>query len=194
MYQLFGSVRSRAFRVRWALEELGVPYDFIEAAPHDPQVRALSPLGRIPILVAEGHPITDSTAILTFLADRHGALTHPAGSLARADQDAITGFVLDDLDGVLWTMSKHRMVLPEALRSATVMPAAEWELARAFGRLEAMLGEGPFLTGASLTIPDIIAAHCCGWAMGQKIALASDPLKAWLDNLRARPAYNAARA
>ena len=59
-------------RVLWALEELGLEYIHHSAAPRSEQVRALNPLGKIPILVDGDAVLTDSTAILTYLADKHG--------------------------------------------------------------------------------------------------------------------------
>ena len=97
-YTVYGTVKSRAARVVWLLEELGVPFDQVGAPPRSDDVVALNPSGKVPVLVADGVPISDSTAILTFLADRHGAFTYPAGTLDRARQDSLTQFLLDEFD------------------------------------------------------------------------------------------------
>ena len=86
---VYGSVRSRTLRVLWALEELGRTYAVVHAAPRSEAVRALNPAGKIPVLTTGGVTLTDSVAIVQFLADRHGAdpsgLTHPpARSPARS--------------------------------------------------------------------------------------------------------------
>ena len=86
--KVFGSVKSRAMRVIWMLEELEVPFEHVSAAPRSADVMALNATGKVPVLLADGVPITDSTAILTFLADHFGRLTAPAGSLERARQEA----------------------------------------------------------------------------------------------------------
>ena len=59
--------------------------------PHSEQVLARNPSGKIPVLVDGGTTVTDSTAIMTYLADRHGRLTFPAGTVERARQDGYTG-------------------------------------------------------------------------------------------------------
>ena len=74
MYTVIGTLTSRTFRVLWALEELGQPYAHEPVPPHSERVMALNATGKIPVLLVDGAALTDSTAILTFLADRHGAL------------------------------------------------------------------------------------------------------------------------
>lgn len=65
MYKLVGNRATRAFRALWLLEELGVPYEHVPAAPRSEEVRAVSPLGKVPVLVVGDDVIADSTAILT---------------------------------------------------------------------------------------------------------------------------------
>ncbi len=72
MYTVIGTVRTRAARVLWMLEELGLPYTHVAAGPRSDGVTPFNPAGKVPVLIADHVPITDSTAILTFLADRHG--------------------------------------------------------------------------------------------------------------------------
>ena len=76
MYTVIGNSKSRTLRVLWLLEELGLEYEHVSASPRSPDVVALNPSGKVPVLVTEDTPITDSTAILSFLADRHGAFTY----------------------------------------------------------------------------------------------------------------------
>ncbi|MEM1302522.1 MAG: glutathione S-transferase N-terminal domain-containing protein, partial [Pseudomonadota bacterium] len=74
-YTVIGSARSRAFRVLWALEELGVPYEHLAEGPRSDKVFELNPLGKVPVLLDGDEAITDSNAILHYLADKHGGLT-----------------------------------------------------------------------------------------------------------------------
>ncbi|MFN6951161.1 MAG: glutathione S-transferase N-terminal domain-containing protein, partial [Albidovulum sp.] len=92
MYTIIGTVGSRAARVLWMLEELGEPYEHIAAPPRSEGVTAFNPAGKVPVLVEDGTPITDSTAIIQYLADKHGKLTYRAGTLDRARQDSLTQF------------------------------------------------------------------------------------------------------
>lgn len=191
-YHLFGGVQSRAFRVLWALHELGLPFEHTPSPPRSPEVRALNPSGKVPVLVVDGTPVHDSTAILTYLTDRHGALTHAPGTLERARQDALTQRILDEIDGTLWTASRHSFVLPEEMRVPAIKEPLKWEYARSCARIAAEL-DGPFLMGDAMTVPDIILAHCLGWAISARFPAEEPALRDYLDRMRARPAYKAAR-
>lgn len=192
-YTVYGAVRSRAFRVLWLLEELGVPYAHVAAGPQSEEVRAVSPLGKIPVLTDGQDVVPDSSAILTYLADKHGTLTHPAGTVDRARQDAWTFRILDDVESLLWTAAKHSFVLPEAERVPDIKEACRTEYARNIARImdEA---KGPCLMGDDILIPDILLCHCGGWAQSAKFPEPTAEFASYLKHLRARPAFQRAAA
>lgn len=192
MYQVIGTGRSRARRVLWMLEELGLAYEHVAENPRSPGVVALNPAGKIPILIVDGTPITDSTAILTYLSDRHGALTCPAGTLSRARQDSLTQFLLDEFDSALWLAARHSFVLPEELRLAAIKNSLRWEFERSQKTLVHRMSEGGFVMGEQMTVPDIILADCLGWALTAKFPIVEHRLTEFLDRMRARPAYQRA--
>ena len=91
--QLIGDTRSRAFRVKWMLEEIGEPYEHVQAGPHSPDALAWNVSGKIPSLVEEGEAVFDSTAIIQYLADSRGRFTPKArhagtGAAGRLDEPA----------------------------------------------------------------------------------------------------------
>jgi len=178
----------------WMLEELGVPFTHVPAAPRSDDVRALNTSGKVPVLVVDGVPISDSTAIIQFLADKHAALTFAAGTLDRARQDSLTHFLLDEFDAVLWTAARHSFILPEDQRVPAVKDSLKWEFARSQAALVARMGPGPFLMGDTMTVPDILLAHCLIWAKGAKFPVTEPVLDDYLDRLRARPAFVRAMA
>ena len=194
MYTVIGTVRSRTMRVLWMLEELGLPYDHIGAMPRSEGVTAFNPAGKVPVLIEDGTPITDSTAIIQYLADKHGQLTHPAGTLDRARQDSLTQFLLDEFDANLWMAARHSFVLPEELRHAAIKNTLRWEFERSQKTLVHRIGEGPFVMGDMMTVPDIILTHCGNWALGAKFPITEHRLTEYLDQMRARPAYKRAMA
>ena len=189
MYKVLGTANTRAFRVMWMLEELGQPYDHVPAAPQSDGVVAFNPSGKVPVLIDEGAPITDSTAIIQYLADRHGALTHKAGTIERARQDSLTQFLLDEFDAVLWTAARHTFVLPEELRVSAIKDTLRWEFQRSQQILKQRAGNGPFLMGEMMTVPDIILTHCLGWAHSARFPLMDCWDQNYLVKMRARPAY-----
>ncbi len=188
MYTVYGSLMSRAFRVLWMLEELGEPYEFVNAGPRSGVVTAMNPSGKVPVMKDGDEVITDSTAILTYLADKHGKLTFPAGTIERARQDSLTHMVLDELDAVLWTGARHSFVLPEEKRVPEVKPSLKWEFARNTDRLAEKL-QGPFLMGNEMTIPDIIVTHCLNWAFGAKFPCENEKMLAYTKSMRSRDAF-----
>lgn len=188
-YTVLGSPKNRGMRVIWMLEELEQPYTLQTDPPRSDAVRALNPLGKVPVLLDGDAVLTDSVAILTYLADKHGALTFPAGTVARARQDGRTQFILDEMDSLLWVAARHSFILPEDLRVPEIKPSLKWEFEQAVARFEILLGDGPFLMGDTMTIADIVAAHCGSWAVAARFPMESARFRAYVDRLRARPAF-----
>ena len=193
MYTVIGGVASRAFRVLWMLEELGAAYEHQPAGPQSDEVKAHNPAGKIPVLIDDGQAITDSSAILTYLADKHQALTYPAGTIDRARQDALTFAILDEVDSVLWTAARHSFVLPEEERVPDVKDSLKREYSRNIARLMDRMA-GPFLMGEMMTVPDIILTHCGNWAVSAKFPEPEARFAEYLANIRTRPAYGWTRA
>jgi len=192
-YTLIGAVKSRAFRVLWTLEELGLDYDHIDAAPRSAEVMRVSPAGKVPVFIADDVPITDSVAIMTYLADRHGALSFAPGTTERAHQDSLTHLILDEFDALLWTAARHSFVLPEEHRLPAIKDSLQWEFTRSQSHIVSRMdANGPFLMGETMTIADILLAHCCGRATNAKFPITEPRLQEHMAMMRARPAFNRA--
>lgn len=191
MYRVIGAVKSRAMRVLWALEEIGAPYEHVPAAARSDEAKAFNPTGKIPAFVDGDEVLTDSMAIVTYLADKHGKLTAPSGTIARARQDAMTFWLVDEFDAVLWAAAKHSFVLPEDKRVPAVKDTLKAEFEASAAQLSDWL-DGEFLMGDSLTIPDILACHCLNWAIGANFPRTDEKLFNYAKNLRNRPAFQAA--
>ena len=193
-YTLIGQSKTRAARVLWMLEELGLTYDHHNEMPRSDAVRAHNPSGKVPVLLVDGQALTDSTAICQYLADAHGALTYPAGTLERARQDGMTQRILDELDAVLWTAARHSFILPAEQRVAEVKPSLKWEFTRNLDALADQMGARPFVMGDRMTVPDILLAHCLLWARGAKFEVSEPVMLAYAERLMARPAFARAMA
>lgn len=190
MYQVIGGLKSRTFRVMWVLEELGLEYEHIAAPPRSAEVVAFNPAGKVPVLVSGGVPITDSVAIMTYLADKHGSLTFPAGTIERARQDSLTQFINDEFDALLWTAARHSFILPEEHRVPQIKPSLQWEFERSqHALIPRMAEDGPFLMGETMTIADILLAHCGNWAVNAKFPIVEDQLREFVSMMRDRPSF-----
>jgi glutathione S-transferase len=85
--ELYYAPRSRSFTALWLLEELGVPYrlesfDLNSGRHKQPDYLQLNPMGKVPLVVHEGIPVSETGAIAIYLADRF-----PAARLAPALDD-----------------------------------------------------------------------------------------------------------
>ncbi|MBO9401039.1 glutathione S-transferase family protein [Shimia sp. R9_3] len=188
MYEVIGSPTSRAIRVLWMLEELGQPYKLHPEQPQTELVKSHNPSGKIPILIEGAEKITDSTAILTYLADKHGALTAPKGTVARAHQDSLTQQILDEVEAGLWTASRHNFILPEARRVPAIKETLIWEYNRGINNVMARR-KGAYLMGEEITIPDIILTHCATWAKFEGFSTDNAELVPYIKHTRARAAF-----
>lgn len=188
MYKVFGLPASRAFRVLWALEEIGAPYELVPCPPRSDVVKRLNPSGKIPVLQHGDEILTDSTAILSYLADRHACLTAPMGTLERTRQDALTYTLLDELDALVWTAARHSFVLPQEHRYPDIKRSLKWEFSRNLDRISENI-EGPFLMGDELRIPDIVFLHSLDWAKSARFPIDNPAVEDYSKRLHSRPAF-----
>lgn len=193
MYKVIGGVKTRAFRVMWMLQELGQPFEVVHAAPRSDEAKAFNPTGKVPALLDGDALLTDSVAIMQYLGDKHGGLTAPAGTIARARQDAMLFWLIDEFDAILWAAAKHSFVWPEDMRVPEIKPSLKAEFARAAKVLSDKL-DGPFLMGDEITVPDLLAVHCINWSIGAGFDPVDDKLGTWATGLRKREAFKAVRA
>ena len=193
MYTVVGSIKSRAFRVMWMLEELGQEYTHIDAVPRSEEAMKYNPLGKIPALIDGDHVLTDSVAIMTYLGDKHGALTARAGTPERAHQDALTFWLIDEFDAVLWAAAKHSFVFPKEQRVPEIKDSLKAEFTRSATKLAERL-DGHYLVGGQMTHADILACHCLNWSIGAGFPRVDDRLGKWASSMRERPAFKAAQA
>ena len=93
MIKLYHCADARSFRVLWALEELGLPYE-LEVMPFPPRYRVegykdLNPLGTVPACFIDGALMTESAAIPHVLATRFG----PSALAVAADEPAYPAYM-----------------------------------------------------------------------------------------------------
>jgi glutathione S-transferase len=77
MIKLYGGARSRASIVRWYLEELAIPYEFIlvdmaVGEHHQPEFLKLNPFGKVPVITDGDFVLFESGAILLYLNQKYG--------------------------------------------------------------------------------------------------------------------------
>ncbi|RYZ09897.1 MAG: glutathione S-transferase family protein [Myxococcales bacterium] len=168
MLKLYGFARvnegargnTRDLRVLWALEELGLPYDIVgmDHPKHDldsPAYRALNPFGQIPVIDDDGVVVSESGAILLYLARKSGKLipTDLAGEaqVLRWCFTALTTIEVPVLSLWFVNLSGGKGSKPsEALRSWAEMRLKE---------LDGWLNHRQFIATDELTVADILMTH-----------------------------------
>jgi glutathione S-transferase len=201
---------SRSQRVLWLLEELGVPYEIIRynrqpnmLAP--PELRAIHPLGKSPVITDNGNTIAESGAIVEYIVDTYGngRLIPPEKTPERlrftywlhyAEGSAMPPLLLKLIFGM---MPKRAPLLMRPIVSAisakalTTMVTPQLKTHMAFW--EGELSKSEWFAGSVFSAADIqmsfpleAAAARGGLEHGHPKAMA------WLTKIHARPAYQRA--
>ncbi len=136
-------------RAAIVLAEKGVPFERREVdLAHKPDwFMKLSPLGKTPVLTVDGEAIFESAVICEYLEDTHGPALHPADPLRRARHRAWMEFG----SALLNTIGAFYGAPDEA-----ALHARAGDLRARFEQLEAVLGEGPFFSGARFCMVDAV--------------------------------------
>lgn len=193
MYKVLGSKGSRITRVLWMLEEVGQPYEIENAKPQSEAARAVNPSGKVPVLLIDGTPLTDSAAICAYLGEKHPEAGMASRNVEeRAQLDSWMEFAQSELEAPLWNKLKHRFILPDELKTE-VGPWTAWEFATNLKAAERRIGGNEFAMGDRFTAVDVILGHIAQWARAGKFAVESQAMNDYFDRVLARPALAKAR-
>ncbi len=187
MYKVLGIAQSRAFRVLWMLEEIGECYEHISAKPGSSEILKFNVSGKVPVLIDGKDVLTDSSAIVSYLGDKHKKLSFQSGSIERAYQDSMVFRIIDEVDMILWLAARHSFILPEERRVNAIKPSLKWEFERNIDRIMSEK-ESKFLMGDEFMLPDIILAHCGSWARSAKFPLENRRFNDYINLCYDRPA------
>jgi glutathione S-transferase len=174
----------RDLRVRWALEEAGLPYEsrLLSGGEHKkPAYRSLQPFGQVPIFQEDGVVLFESGAIVLHIGERCEALLpKEENARARAVQWVLAALnSIEPFTTYLWMMEP----------SDTVYQKMDEFLRGRLADLSAALGDKPYLDGQHFTAGDLImAAVLC--SLRDTNIVSNDPrLNAYLHRCTARPGY-----
>lgn len=189
---------SRSQRILWLLEELGVDYEIrhhqrdavTNLAP--PELLAIHPLGKSPVIEDEGRTVYESAAIVEYLCERHGG-AHLVPQRGTDDHVRYTEY-MHFAEGSAMTpilLSLYVGRLGEA--AAPLKPRIDQQLDSHFAFMEAELGDSGFWVGDSLTGADIMLSFPAEIAVMQGRAADKPKLTAFVQWLHGRPAWQRAR-
>jgi glutathione S-transferase len=203
--ELYSWPRSSGTRVAWALEELGVPYKYVELDPQKdehlaPKYLAVNPHGKVPALIDGNQRFFESAAILLHLGEKYGVETKlwpAAGGQARADALCWTVWAMTELMSYMMQYLYHGLDTPVSYAPEDrSQAAADYNLSqfkRNLDALEARLRDRDYLLGG-FSLVDVAAGSVLALGTLFGLGLENHPrTAAWLKRCTERPAFKRAR-
>lgn len=188
---------SRSQRILWLLEELGAEYEIVHhqrdpitsLAP--PELLAVHPLGKSPVLEDDGQMIYESAAIVEYLCERHGG----SHLVPKRGTD-------DHIRYLEWLhFAEGSAMLPFLLRlytgrlgdaAAPLKPRIDEQLESHFRYMEERLLPSGFFVGEGLTGADIMLSFPAEAAVKSGLAADKPKLTRYVAAIHARPTYQSA--
>jgi glutathione S-transferase len=191
---LYYAPRTRAARVAFLLEELGVPYerrhmDLAARENHEPSYRRVHPHGQVPALRDGDAVVFETAAICLHLADRYaerGLAPAPGGALRGAYYQWIV-YAVTTLEPPLADIWLQRQQ-PETDRDPGMQRAALERFQQSAKVLETALGSS-YLLGESFSAADVLVGSIVVWAESMGLLAGHQRLAAYAALIRSRPAF-----
>jgi glutathione S-transferase len=203
--KLYSWPRSSGTRIAWALEELGVPYEYVELDAkkqehRSPKYLAVNPHGKVPALVDGDQNFFESGAILVHLGNKYGVeknLWPAGGGQPRADALSWTVWAVTELGPYMMQYLYHGLDTPVSYKPEDrSKAAAEYNLSqfnRNLDALEARLDGREYLMRA-FSLVDVAAASWLGLGTMFGLKLDRHPrVASWCKRCAERPAFKRAR-
>lgn len=187
---------SRSQRILWLLEELGLEYKIVKykrlpvgLAP--PELKAVHPLGKAPVVELEGRVVAESGAAVQLIVQLYGGgklapdtssddyvryiewLHYPEGSFSLPSSMALFGRVF-------------------RVENAAYQAYVQSQIDLHLGYVSAALSSKEFLIGDAFTAADIQLAFSLQAARRSKLLDGHATLNAYVERLESRPAYQRA--
>jgi glutathione S-transferase len=179
-------------RVRWALEEAGLPYRerLLEAGEKDAaEYRGLQPFGQVPVYQTEGLALFESGAIVLHIAQQSEALM-PHDAMGRA---RTTTWVFAALNSIEPAVDHLGDTEGDEAWAVARRPAALEKVQRRLGELETWLGDKDFLEGR-FTAGDLMMTTVLRNLRETDLVRNRPKLAAYQARCEARPAFQKALA
>ena len=192
----FAAPLMRAFRVRWALEEAGLPYRVrtITLGPEQrsPEHLARQPFGQAPAIEEGGLVLFESGAIVLHIAERSEALL-PADPVARTRAVGWLFAALNSVENGIQELAAIDLFHAEEAWTRARRPQVEEFVRNRLAMLEGALGRKDYLEGR-FTVGDLMMADVLRILGHTAILDACPALRAYRERCEARPAFQRAMA
>jgi glutathione S-transferase len=189
---IYGSTRD--IRALWALEECGLPYDTVGLDAHNglpartPYSEDVNPFNQVPAIDDDGFVLTESGAILSYLAQKAGRLI-PQDLRGRMEVErwiyvGLTTLELPIVPIVLYDLAGDQSPYGGVSRDSLV----EW-LKRRLTVVESVLANQNYLTGSTFTIADLMMTTVLRQLRKSEILRDFPAIGAFRKRCETRPAF-----
>jgi glutathione S-transferase len=207
MLKIYGVYQSRASRVYWMAEELGLAFQSVPviqsrfvADPEQDGARlntrsaaylAVNPAGLIPAIEDEGLMLTESLAITHYLAEKHGGPVGPQSAQEKGEMLAWTLWAATSVEPqtikIVLTHDAGQQTSPGSVEAIGV---ATRLLKGPLSRLNTHLSTHDYLVGDRFTVADLNVCEIIRYAMGETAFMAGFPaILDWVARCHCRPAF-----
>lgn len=188
---------SNVMKVLWGLGELGLPFERIDVGgsfgkTDTREYRGMNPTGLVPTLQEDGFTLWESNVILRYLCNAHAPDSplwpREAKVQANVDRwmDAQQTVLNRPMGVVFWGLVR----IPADKRDPAAIQQGVADTAKAYGLIEPLLAQHPFIAGETFTLADIPwGVHAHRWFNMQFDRPSLPNLRAWYDRLCERSAY-----
>ena len=187
---------SRSQRILWLLEELGAPYEIAfhqrdaDSRLAPPELIAVHPLGKAPVIVDDGRVVHESGAVIDYIIRKHGK-GRMAPTPGTAEHEAYLQWLHYAEGSAMLPLMMLMYVMRLGEAGAPLHPRIESEIANHMSYVEGALAGRDWLLGAEPTgadvqmsfIPEVLKAF------GKLDAYPN--MAAWIERIHARPAWKA---
>ena len=187
---------SRSQRILWLMEELGLPYEIkryqrMETRLAPPELKAIHPVGKSPVITDGGKTVYESAAIIDYVIRRHACGRLQPDPATPAYDDYMMWMHYAEGSAML-PLLLHLYVSRLGEAGAPLHPRIESETANHLGYLDRHLKGRSFLMGDTFTGADIQMSFVAEIAevYGKRAPFSN--LDAWIKRLHARPAWKKA--
>ena len=199
--KVWGIESGRCMRVYWMAEELGLDYEIVPITSRSgqtlsPEFTALNPIQKIPVFEHGPVILSESAAIITYMADRFPLPEGFCGGRTSEIKAKISEwcfFVMTELDAHSLYLIRRHDSLKEVYGEApeAVASAEEYFNKQITAATKKMDNSGPYVLGRNFSVADILLSSCLDWAIAYELGVPDEMLR-YREIIHRRHAYQKA--
>lgn len=185
--------QSRGQTVRWMLEELGAPYETVlldyGTTMKSAAYLSINPMGKVPAIRHRGRVVTECAAICAYLADAYPDAGMAPALPDRADYYRWLFFAAGPVESAI--LDHYRKIVPDGEQKLMAGYGSWEDVLRA---MDLAVSQGDWIGGETFSAADVYAGSAIDWPTQFGMIDPTPAMTAYLERLRARPAYIRAKA